>query len=998
MQRISRQEVLNIAFAQVLHAENIVTAPEIILKADGRRHLPDVIVEYRFLQLVIEGEVADQPEADAKAYQAARRRLEEGIGHIAVGVIYPAALRDVPFTRLSREFHSLRLRYAVLTPSRLAPNFNEGALSDFRDALENAYQVLLREDEVSEAVAIIEAAVEEFAAFAARFQARLPEIAAALEIPYQPKPSRRRKPAPEAEEDASEAETHTQVRSEQEHFAGVSRIAGLVVLNALIFQEILSQHKQSVKNLRQALAERPLLTTLAQHWQNIIVEIDYYPIFHLAARVLEKLPTSPEVVELFEKLARSAERIVEKRAALQHDLMGRVYHRLLSQAKFLGTYYTSVPAAVLLLKLALNPKRWQVDWSDFDQVRQFRVADLACGTGTLLMAAADAITSNHVNVSATKGVSSHRSALQRALAEEIIYGYDVLASAVHLTASTLALRAPEQTFDRMNLFALPLGGENMQLGSLEFANAFQIVLQQDMFGSALQVAGSGDEVVYQAPLPKLDLCVMNPPFVRSGGDNLLFGSLPDSLRSRMQQRLQRLIQQRNLSASITAGLGALFVAVAHPYIKEGGRIALVLPKALLSGIAWEKTRQLINQHYRLEYLVVSHDPEKWNFSESTDLSEVLLIARKITNDESGMPEGERPELYDIPKRSNGTPSIFTLRRNPLGKEHFPGMIAINLRRNFLNVLEALTVAKEVVYRDHPNLLDGQGGTIISYGETEMAETFLVPYQVASEDWMLPCAFAQVELARAAYHLLRGEVWVPGARRRSPIRLCALSELGTLGPDSRDVHDGFELSRVRTVYPAFWGHTATEVVSIAQAPNCYLRPRPHAQPKRPLRLADDLFPRAGRLLLGARMWLNTQRLFAVRVSEPVLSNVWWSFQLKELNEQHEKALAVWLNSTLHTIIVLTKRVETRGAWVKFNKPTLEALPVLDMSLLTKRQLSKLAEAYDRLSHEMLLPFPEMENDPTRAAIDAALSEALGLPDLRGLRILLGQEPVICLKQL
>jgi hypothetical protein len=41
---------------------------------------------------------------------------------------------------------------------------------------------------------------------------------------------------------------------------------------------------------------------------------------------------------------------------------------------------------------------------------------------------------------------------------------------------------------------------------------------------------------------------------------------------------------------------------------------------------------------------------------------------------------------------------------------------------------------------------------------------------------------------------------------------------------------------------------------------------------------------------------------------------------------------------------------------------------------------------------------MEHDVTRAAIDAALSEALALPDLSGLRLLLGQEPVISLKRL
>ena len=39
-----------------------------------------------------------------------------------------------------------------------------------------------------------------------------------------------------------------------------------------------------------------------------------------------------------------------EQAAFRHDLMGRIYHWLLHHAKYLGTYYTSVSSATLLLK------------------------------------------------------------------------------------------------------------------------------------------------------------------------------------------------------------------------------------------------------------------------------------------------------------------------------------------------------------------------------------------------------------------------------------------------------------------------------------------------------------------------------------------------------------------------------------------------------------------------------------------------------------------------
>src|SRR6266481_3646462 len=54
--------------------------------------------------------------------------------------------------------------------------------------------------------------------------------------------------------------------------------------------------------------------------------------------------------------------ICRQQAALRHDLMGRIYHWLLHDAKFLGTYYTSVSAATLLLKIALSLE-WKYDFT-----------------------------------------------------------------------------------------------------------------------------------------------------------------------------------------------------------------------------------------------------------------------------------------------------------------------------------------------------------------------------------------------------------------------------------------------------------------------------------------------------------------------------------------------------------------------------------------------------------------------------------------------------------
>lgn len=104
---------------------------------------------------------------------------------------------------------------------------------------------------------------------------------------------------------------------------------------------------------------------------------------------------------------------------------------------------------------------------------------------------------------------------------------------------------------------------------------------------------------------------MNPPFVRSVGGNLLFGSLEKVEREVLQKELKKRVKK--VKASITAGLGSVFVAIADKHLKENGRLAFVLPAALASGEAWGASRGLIADNYHLEVVVVSYEPQRPNF-------------------------------------------------------------------------------------------------------------------------------------------------------------------------------------------------------------------------------------------------------------------------------------------------------------------------------------------------------------------------------------------------
>jgi len=642
----------------------------------------------------------------------------------------------------------------------------------------------------------------------------------------------------------------------------VSRIASLTLVNAMVFQEVASTYVKGVEPLRVTLQSPDLAAAFTARWKHITDDINYVPIFKIASEIMLILPSNPDIEKALKFLAQRALDIVRHRAALRHDLMGRVYHRLLVEAKFLGTFYTSVPSATLLLKLALDAKRWPVDQFKLESLASFRMSDLACGTGTLLMAGAESIVDNYVRLCVDKQVHPDLRELHKLLMENIIYGYDVLASAVHLTASTLALQAPDISFQKMHLYSLPLGGPHHRLGSIEFLRDREIAMTMDLFGGSSspgQVTGSGDFTQFVASLPNLDLCVMNPPFTRSVGGNLLFGSVPEKERSQMQKDLAKLLKSSNVSASSTAGLGSVFVAIGDRALKENGRIALVLPKALLSGVSWKPTRDLISRHYALEYLIVSQDPERWNFSENTSLSEVLVVAKKI---------GE----------SNQTDQAR--------------VTCVNLWRNRITSFEALSIAQTLIEKGPPSVIDDQGALDIDIGDVKSGEALTVPWSdLRNSSWILPCAFAQADLTRAAYHLLKGDVWLPAVGVTGNLPLCPLGKLGDLGPDVRDIHDGFKAVKSATTYPAFWGHDAPLVTTFAQASNSFLSPLSKAKSGRHLRKASDLWPKAGRVLLAERLRFNSQRLSTVRIDNRVLSNVWWPLSLKQDNEETEKALVV-----------------------------------------------------------------------------------------------------------
>ena len=937
----TREEAVNTHLAQLLHERGVPARAE----RRGARGAPDVAIELPGGDLILLECKWDGAAGLLETQLAERLRdFPEAVG--LVGVLYPDGIRRAANTRTAlKQADGLqwRLRGArgIAQPER---QFRRGSVAELADHLRALPLELEGVDRVQAAAGVIGYAIEQAARGISRHASIFRSVAEAV----------------------------AKTDKEKDRAAAV-RIGCLALFNALAFHDRLSAASDDVPTIYDA--RRRGTSGLRDAWLAICRDIDYVPVFESAVNILNILIARTDIMELATNPIVKA--VEETRSIEGHDLSGRLFHTLLTDAKFTGAYYTSVPAATLLARLVFHNWPPRVDWSDHEFPSSLNVADLACGTGTLLMAVAAEAERRHLEAG-----GGDAPALHKAMVEQALHGYDVQLSAVHFAATSLAMLNPGIRFDSMNLHVLPLGVKNAKvfLGSLEYLGQDEVPVQHTLgegFGGALgvqRVSGEGlrgAEAGEVAKLPPLDLAIMNPPFTRSVSGNLLFGSLPESERSQMQSELKRRIQamQRSanpiMQASATAGLGAPFVAAAAPKIREReGRLALVLPVTVCTGPSWAQTRRIIEQNFSLDMVVTSHDPLRWNFSDSTDLSEVLLVATK--RHPNGAPAAERTTF-------------------------------VNMWRNPDGVVDAHRMARAVA-STQPAPIEGTGTALLEMDGRYVGEVVSIPDSMLRDGKWIGMQFARADLTRSAVRLLQdGEVWVPGEQATTAVPLCRRDALGQVGPDVRDVLDGFEPIDSVTAYPMVSGHNTAEWKRITAKPNKHLAPLAQPRPdRRRLKRVDQLWPKAGQLLIAGRLRLNTARVVAMTVDQPVLSNVWWP--VKTHSRDWDKALAVYLGCSVGMLGLLATRNTTEGGWVKWGKDDLERMPVLDLRRLAPEQVKSLAALHDSLRDAEFEPLPAMADCPARRALDDGVAEILALPPLGALRRLVASEPVVSNRRL
>lgn len=362
-------------------------------------------------------------------------------------------------------------------------------------------------------------------------------------------------------------------------------------------------------------SEDPVGTFMEAWW--LIQALDYRPIFETARELLIDCHTlGQSFTRALRLVARAALFTTTNVAGLRHDLLGRIFHRVLDTARYDGSFYTSTAAATLLATLAIPDQFGH--WSELAKNSQLRVVDPACGTGTLLMAVAERIRD------LSSGVDSE--GLSSALIEDVLHGLDINLTATHMAATTLGLLSPTTDFRHMNIsqarFCVDEDGRAF-IGSLEF------------MGGRLKTEpwpGMQIETGREVDPPISDLVIMNPPFTRV---SLRYHQFGKDQKSLMRKRETTLF--KDTPAHLSGSVGPFTVLGEQlTSTQENSTVAMVLPLTFATDTAGRECRRMLAEQFHIETIVCSHDPNRKFFSENTRISEILLVGRRRTR-EHGLP-------------------------------------------------------------------------------------------------------------------------------------------------------------------------------------------------------------------------------------------------------------------------------------------------------------------------------------------------------------------------
>ncbi|MEX2714833.1 MAG: hypothetical protein Q6370_000900 [Candidatus Sigynarchaeota archaeon] len=453
---------------------------------------------------------------------------------------------------------------------------------------------------------------------------------------------------------------------------------------------------------------------------------------------------------------------------------------------------------------------------------------------------------------------------------------------------------------------------------------------------------------------RYNLVIMNPPFARSCGDNLQFGAGTTACERRsLDKALTTIRGARGLQGIGQAGQAADFIVLAIESLEPGGRLAFIVPKSLIDGAAWLKLRRYMLDRVHVELLAFNFVPPGFSFSEHTDLSECMLVGRKRVKEQAI--SAERTVILNIMADLNGQADVDRL---------------------VTNALQAQAAGPARVRGD---------------------DTFAVPSDMMAShvaNWQQLFGLP----SRQLHDVIAGLIFRSNLAGVS-LPLTRLGNLATIGPDRSELTK--KTVPVKTgakdAMDFAWGRDNDVLVSILTGANQSRAFKEHASEG----IRHKFIAARSHLLLPESIFLKTTRVFGCYSRQLVLSNVSWSCKARG-NDDAEKAIALWSNTTVGILLLLAVRNEARGPWIHWKKVPLQEYLVPDYAALSKPQREALAALFEQFKKRAFGTI--FDDDDTRKELDtrvigilvddhdqqAVLKAVSSIrDDLRGLKPIYGQ---------
>jgi len=854
------------------------------------------------------------------AVKSAQRWLKYPACWNAVALCYPAEIKDAPSMDLTPAKLAARADYlmAQVNQDGVQGRWIYGDLSDLAELIKDA-----EERDMKFVVHTLRDAIELAASYITPQTAR--ELAEVLQVLYEPG---------DADIDRRPA-----------------LIACLLLTNTALLHERMQRSAAVPKLSRLAKLQKRLniWAGLLENWREIR-RVDYAPVIDPAIAILETMPNEMRTIDALQVLVAACLEVAPRIRKLRLDHAGPMYHTLLSSAKYDGSFYTSTPASILLAELAMPPAWLGVDWGDVERLARLKICDPACGTGTLLMATARAM---QERMQAAGGNKKALDRLHIHLVENVLYGLDINRHAIHLAASMLTLSAPTVDYNKMNMFQMKNQVEyadKSKHGALDKvrAGSLDLLIDNEQYIPGIvhdteQMRLGAQGVALEAPPIKgrCDMVIMNPPYTRNSLRNL---HLPERDRKLIQKHENNIaraaVDDAHRRIIDQTALGSFFIPIADTLLnKDDGTLAMVYPFAFCTAPSQKEARKFLTDpaRFHLELVITSHDNRRIYFSDSTNIHECLIVARRVGFYAKRPTVTRFVSLAENPYTSNG---------------------ARQLARAILAAMRG----------DHERL--GEYGHIVTVKSEDLRE----------RAWSEACFYDPTLFGH--YQTLQANN-----------ALAPLREVADVGPDGRAARGA--LARVKQrQHPdirALWDHKTERQTRMLTRPDSFVVGK-----KGKREYAESLWERRSHLLLAMRSWLNLNRTLAVFSEMPILGSAFVPVKPKVADKDASKALCeawcAWLNSTPGILSFLSIR-QKKLTYPSFSMDSLRTLPVPHPE---RCDIEHLAQVFDQYAETKLKPFPEICDDEVRHALDDAVVKAVPGIDMEmveACRLAISQEPTV-----